>query len=412
MSHLRAQYVWGPGDGITGGGADELLCQFDPVDTSASGDDSGAGKPWYILTDAQGDVVSVVHVPNGTNTSAEVGGQWTYSPYGEVLTYEQFYPHPALVFGHKTLAIDRLDGEALSWDSGTGTLFDTRRLEPGARLIGYARNRTLDVRRGRWLQVDPNESGALVVDQVRWHGARLVVESPPVDLRIRTSDGLGLATYARANSIQNSDPLGLLVGMILPGPEDILMGGFRALRGGLEEMVGQYGANQELDLDWALDWSQEDSFHSRMENGWVQESFNAGAWNAFIDEMDPTGGYLSEPFMAGAASGAAKAVKKAKHLTGQLHHAISTKVHRALQDHKNLKDVYKKRDNDWTTQAGKLDDHKGYQTWHRKYDGDVVAWIKQYESATPAQFEHYLKGLYRKGELAEKFPSGLRGRKK
>ena len=27
---LRAQCVWGPGDGITGGGADELLCQFDP----------------------------------------------------------------------------------------------------------------------------------------------------------------------------------------------------------------------------------------------------------------------------------------------------------------------------------------------------------------------------------------------
>ncbi|HEX8876105.1 MAG TPA: hypothetical protein VF777_05105 [Phycisphaerales bacterium] len=70
--------MWGPGDN----GVDELLAQYDRD-----------AKPWYAAFDAQGDLVSLLHQPTGTSP-AEVAGQWTYSPYGQVLTYEQIHDHP------------------------------------------------------------------------------------------------------------------------------------------------------------------------------------------------------------------------------------------------------------------------------------------------------------------------------
>ncbi|MBN8597475.1 MAG: hypothetical protein J0L78_07350 [Planctomycetes bacterium] len=57
--YLRAEYIWGPGDN----GVDELLCQLDPNSSETHVASGGPqGKPWYILTDAQGDVVSIVGV--------------------------------------------------------------------------------------------------------------------------------------------------------------------------------------------------------------------------------------------------------------------------------------------------------------------------------------------------------------
>ncbi|MBX3389126.1 MAG: hypothetical protein KF691_06680 [Phycisphaeraceae bacterium] len=99
---------------------------------------------------------------NWSSTSrTTVSGDW----------YEQFYPHPSMVFGHKTLAIDRLDAPALSWDNGVGSIFETRRLVPGAKLIAYARNRTFDIDTGRWLQQDPNASGVTLLSGTAYHGA-------------------------------------------------------------------------------------------------------------------------------------------------------------------------------------------------------------------------------------------------
>ena len=94
--------------------------------------------------------------------------------------------------------------------------------------------------------------------------------------------------------------------------------------------------------------------------------------------------------------------------TGQVHHAISKKIHDELQKHAVLKDVYKARDNRFVTQAIDKAAHNGYDSWHRSYERQVEAWLKTYDQATPAQFEAYLFDLYKTDqELARRFPNGL-----
>jgi hypothetical protein len=83
-------YIWGPGDSPTSG-VDELIVQIDPRDTGPGVVSAFGGKPWWALSDAQGDVIALLHKASAS-TTAEIAAQWTYSPYGEVLTYAQFHP--------------------------------------------------------------------------------------------------------------------------------------------------------------------------------------------------------------------------------------------------------------------------------------------------------------------------------
>lgn len=90
-----------------------------------------------------------------------------------------------------------------------------------------------------------------------------------------------------------------------------------------------------------------------------------------------------------------------------MHHAISGKIHEALQNHKNLKGLYKYRDNRFVTQAIDEAAHKGYQTWHRKLDQQVADWINERPHITPKDFEAYLHNLYAEKRLMDIFPNGL-----
>jgi hypothetical protein len=98
---------------------------------------------------------------------------------------------------------------------------------------------------------------------------------------------------------------------------------------------------------------------------------------------------------------------EAVELTGQVHHVISRKVHRALEEHPNLKGLYEFRDPCITTQAKDLVSHRGYQGWHRDLDKEVGAWIGKNQSATQEQFEQYLRDRYSKPDLLDRFPNGL-----
>jgi len=94
--------------------------------------------------------------------------------------------------------------------------------------------------------------------------------------------------------------------------------------------------------------------------------------------------------------------------TGQMHHGISKAIHKALQDHDTLKNVYKQRDSRFVTQALDKSAHKGYETWHRNMETKVIEWLDKNDLATPAQFEAYLRHLYKTDkELSWRFPNGF-----
>jgi hypothetical protein len=57
--YVRAMYIWGPGDSPTSG-VDELLVQIDPRDNGAGTVSAFGGKPWWAISDAQGDVTALL----------------------------------------------------------------------------------------------------------------------------------------------------------------------------------------------------------------------------------------------------------------------------------------------------------------------------------------------------------------
>ncbi len=101
------------------------------------------------------------------------------------------------------------------------------------------------------------------------------------------------------------------------------------------------------------------------------------------------------------------AAKTATELTGEIHHGISKTVHRALEQHPNLKDLYKARDPRFVTQAKDASSHRGWPTWHRELDAEVSGWVRSNPNATPQQFKNYLRQRYSQPDLQNRFPNGL-----
>lgn len=133
-TYLAREYVWGPGDW----GVDELLVQYDTH-----------RRATWPLQDAGGDVIALCDLA-GVNASARVLTQVVYDAYGRVIGRDDpatpSTGPPELRVGHKGLFFDRLDAGIFDVTLGR----ETPRLATGARLSGYARNRTLHADLGRW----------------------------------------------------------------------------------------------------------------------------------------------------------------------------------------------------------------------------------------------------------------------
>jgi hypothetical protein len=97
----------------------------------------------------------------------------------------------------------------------------------------------------------------------------------------------------------------------------------------------------------------------------------------------------------------------AAQLTGQMHHGISRTIHKALEQHPNLKGLYSARDPRFVTQAKDLQSHRGYDSFHRRLDAEISGWIRDNPRATTQQFESYLRDVYRRPDVATRFPDGL-----
>ncbi|XXF78197.1 Wall-associated protein precursor [Myxococcaceae bacterium GXIMD 01537] len=92
---------------------------------------------------------------------------------------------------------------------------------------------------------------------------------------------------------------------------------------------------------------------------------------------------------------------------GQRHHVISRPIADALGEHPTLRGVYKPRDSRFVAHAKDEKAHCGYQQWHRDVDSEVIDWLRRMDRATPEQFERFLREIYGRSAMRERFPHGF-----
>jgi uncharacterized Zn finger protein len=93
--------------------------------------------------------------------------------------------------------------------------------------------------------------------------------------------------------------------------------------------------------------------------------------------------------------------------TGQQHHIISRPIAAQLEKHPTLTGIYKPRDPRFISRAKDEKAHCGYQDWHRKVDDEVIRWLIEHEKATARQFEDFLRSIYSRPEMRQRFPNGF-----
>lgn len=220
--NIHREYVWGPGDG----GVDEILLQTDEAD-----------EEYWCIQDAGGDLVALA-VVDGQNP-AQVVRQWTYGPYGEVLTSDHLGASIESHIGHKGLFLDRIDPEA---PVTTGP--ESPRLVPDAHASYHNRNRTYQPTLGRFLQMDPNASGMALMSASASHGSGIAALGIAFSMQGMLGDGMNLYQYLGGNPWARSDPMGLSYD---PWAEiDIIIGEYVAARSGVYEVLTEFGRGAAL----------------------------------------------------------------------------------------------------------------------------------------------------------------------
>ncbi|HLL02373.1 MAG TPA: Wall-associated protein precursor [Myxococcaceae bacterium] len=92
---------------------------------------------------------------------------------------------------------------------------------------------------------------------------------------------------------------------------------------------------------------------------------------------------------------------------GQNHHVISRPIFKVLKDHLTLGGLYEERDERFKARAKDKESHCGYQKWHREVDEEVIQWLGRYPKATQKQFESFLREIYNRPAMRERFPNGF-----
>jgi hypothetical protein len=92
---------------------------------------------------------------------------------------------------------------------------------------------------------------------------------------------------------------------------------------------------------------------------------------------------------------------------GQWHHVISKPIAKALKDHLTLGGLYTPRDPRFVAKAKDEAAHCGYQQWHRDVDKEVIAWLAARPKVTPEQFMKFLREIYSRPAMRERFPHGF-----
>lgn len=77
---------------------------------------------------------------------------------------------------------------------------------------------------------------------------------------------------------------------------------------------------------------------------------------------------------------------------------------KALNEHPTLKGIFERNDAKFIYRAADAKAHKGYQTWHRAVDSEVVGWLEINPNASPKQFKNFLNEIYSRPGITELIP--------
>jgi hypothetical protein len=314
--------------------------------------------------------------------------QYTYEPYGALVAAELYYPHAMNRAGHQGLFFERFDG---AYDDYTlfrviqGTAFIT-----GAKGLYYNRNRFYLPSLGRFTTRDPNETALPILRALASNATIFDIVASAFDARALYGDGMNLYSRAGSNSVNRVDPSGNEWSL---GGTVAAVGTAAYMAWNLYDMAqGAYNVFQMFRNN--ASWDQV------LLAAAIEAAFNLGPGNEFAHAYDALKFFKRTVFR-----GIGKSVRSG--LRGQLHHAISKKVHDELERHPLLRGKFKYRDKRFASRAIDEDAHKGYQTWHRNHDEEIAEWIKRKRDATPEQFEAKLREYYGSDDLKRRFPMGL-----
>jgi hypothetical protein len=80
---------------------------------------------------------------------------------------------------------------------------------------------------------------------------------------------------------------------------------------------------------------------------------------------------------------------------------------RALDEHRTLRGIFAR--NDILVRASDPASHRGYQTWHRAYDDEIVEWLAnpRHVEATQKEFLQFLLEIYSRPDMVDRFPGAV-----
>jgi hypothetical protein len=279
----QCEYIWDPH------AVDRLVCQLD-----------SARLPWVVLSNRVGTPTALVDGQTG-----QVAEQYAIGPFGdctglEVLSSTQAAAGQVLKIGYQGLFMDRLDA-----------ILGKPVLMPGARTLVHNRARVYMPRLGRFLQQDPNMAGialpgagAAALPGYGMPPAALAVDVDPLR---QYGDGTNLYAAVGGNPMGQRDPRGLfgLISGLGAGYEmadmaaDMMDQAYSGVVMGLAlySSIRSYAGFQDVNAEWATDWSISDEGSS------YSQSFDLGIGVWADDEAADLEEGGAGPAMAGIRLG-------------------------------------------------------------------------------------------------------------
>jgi hypothetical protein len=266
-----------------------------------------------------------------------------------VASAEYLEPHGFLKCGHKGLFFERFDAGVYDADYGE----EIPRLEPFARGLYYVRNRWLDPKHGRWTTRDPNATGQVVEALLPMHGMVMSALSSVFEQYAHFGDSISTHCYVQASPVAMSDPMGLFLGLAAQGVAtgvDAWMNASGTLQDaadglrmsfGVHDMLASYASMQDMDAEWATDWSLGDEDYSSRGNWLSDEQLEKMMENAPEDDRLVLAARLIKALpirgrwhnlVNGLPSLHARAVKKYAEIMEKLHGKGKVRMNQRLVD--------------------------------------------------------------------------------